>query len=735
MIQIENKPTVKSSGITEIASFGIKASGISHIFHILRNQPYSDKETAVLREYATNAADAHVEAGTPDKPIQISLPSRFNLELKVRDFGPSLDEQEIKDIFAFYGESTKRNTNNQTGMLGIGSKSAFAYGDNFVINAYIDGKRTTYNAFIDDSKVGCIAKLSTELTDEANGLEIVIPVKSQDVDDFRNKAKDVFEHFRTPVLIGGKDSREFFSYQEDEIAYEGKGWAWSSNRDKYKKAVAVMGNIGYPIDAGLLKDLGDSLSDFTCGNLTLECPIGELEISASREGLQYSDYTIKNLTNKITLAAKEMAKKLEASFDECDSLWQAKVLSHEVFDYYGSLHSAKRVLKKNINWKGKDIGDTSVSVNVWENSKKIDGKNLDELVEVTEYEKGYRGHQKVRAGVASSISATGKSFIIVNHESHRRGALKRIVPIKEEQGKRPYLITFRKGVGEFTKEKVLKHLGFCDDDYTVLDTLPEVVLSSIYGASNRTSGSRCKKSGQSVFVYNGQTHWTPQSANWDSISVDLDNEKVVYVEIDRFEYKTVDGTNRGSRRLNSVIDNAKKLNIDLKIIGVKHKQLKKFQDSDNATNLWDFIREELQNIIETLDLGEVNARYERTRELDSGTRTFCEAFTKYNFGDNSLGDLISEHKKATEDYKVYQKKLGAINTFAEDVGMTIKTAKVKVDVVQLNGAAMKLYPMLTSVVEQMTHWNWRSHMSDSEKQKLKKDVSNYVNLVNNSAAV
>ena len=109
MIQVENKPTVESNGITQTASFGIKESGIGHIFHILRNQLYSDKETAVLREYATNAADAHVEVGTPDKPIEISLPSRFNPELKIRDFGPSLNEQEIKDIFAFYGESERAN--------------------------------------------------------------------------------------------------------------------------------------------------------------------------------------------------------------------------------------------------------------------------------------------------------------------------------------------------------------------------------------------------------------------------------------------------------------------------------------------------------------------------------------------------------------------------------------------------------------------------------------------------
>ena len=141
---IEKKPTVEASGVTTTATFGIKESGVGHIFHILRNQLYSDATTAVIREYATNAADAHVEAGITDRPIEVTLPSRFNLQFKVRDYGKSLSPEEIVDIFAFYGESTKRNTNNQTGMLGIGSKSGFAYGDNFVINSYIDGSYFVY---------------------------------------------------------------------------------------------------------------------------------------------------------------------------------------------------------------------------------------------------------------------------------------------------------------------------------------------------------------------------------------------------------------------------------------------------------------------------------------------------------------------------------------------------------------------------------------------------------------
>ena len=60
-----------------------------------------------------------------------------------------------------YGESTKRGTNEQIGQLGLGSKSAFAYGDNFIINSYVKGTKTTYNAFIDPSDVGQISKIHT----------------------------------------------------------------------------------------------------------------------------------------------------------------------------------------------------------------------------------------------------------------------------------------------------------------------------------------------------------------------------------------------------------------------------------------------------------------------------------------------------------------------------------------------------------------------------------------------
>ena len=126
MITTSSNQTLKQSQEFTSYSFGIKQSGISHIFNVLRNQLYSDKVLAVIREYSTNAVDAHIEVGKKDTPIKVTLPNPLSLDFKVRDFGRGLTEREIGEIYAMYGESTKRGTNEQIGQLGLGCKSAFA---------------------------------------------------------------------------------------------------------------------------------------------------------------------------------------------------------------------------------------------------------------------------------------------------------------------------------------------------------------------------------------------------------------------------------------------------------------------------------------------------------------------------------------------------------------------------------------------------------------------------------
>ena len=242
--QPTNTKSVTTSGIENSVTFGIKSDGLPHLFNVLRNQLYSDKELAIIREYSTNAADAHVEAGIADTPIEITLPTKLSPTFKIRDFGLALNDSEIQDVYAFYGESTKRQSNAVTGQLGLGSKSAFAYGDNFVIHSYIDGVKHIHNAYLDPSGLGKISKLGTENTDEKNGLEIVIAIKSDDIDSFKETAMDFYRWFNPrPIIHGGS------KIEDADVLYEGDGWSYLGTQNH--SAMAVMGNIAYPVDRTL----------------------------------------------------------------------------------------------------------------------------------------------------------------------------------------------------------------------------------------------------------------------------------------------------------------------------------------------------------------------------------------------------------------------------------------------------------------------------------------------------
>ena len=278
-LQTKNPNSVKTSGIQKTVSFGIKGQeGLAHIFSVLRNQLYSDKVLAVVREYTCNAVDANVEAGKSDLPIEVTLPNALNPTFKVRDFGPALSDKDIDEVYAFYGESTKRNSNNQIGQLGLGSKSAFAYGDNFVINSFIDGEKHSYNAFIDPTQIGQIAKLSVEPTKEPSGIEIVIPVREDDHTEFVEKAKILFKHFKVRPIIHGVEQ---FEYEDSELLFSGDNWEWYNVKhtgygNHYGDAVAVMGNIAYPIDESALNLREDdtNLQHLLNDNLVLKLEIG-----------------------------------------------------------------------------------------------------------------------------------------------------------------------------------------------------------------------------------------------------------------------------------------------------------------------------------------------------------------------------------------------------------------------------------------------------------------------------
>ena len=166
---------------SERIKFAISKTEQKHIMGMLRDQIYSDKILAPIREYFCNAADANIEVNNQDTPIHIQLPTQMDPIWSIRDHGPGLSHEEIKNIFTKYGESTKRESNNVTGCLGIGSKSAFAYTDQFTVESWKNNVKATYVAAINDNGDAIIHLANLEKLAEPTGVRISIPVKTDDI--------------------------------------------------------------------------------------------------------------------------------------------------------------------------------------------------------------------------------------------------------------------------------------------------------------------------------------------------------------------------------------------------------------------------------------------------------------------------------------------------------------------------------------------------------------------------
>ena len=155
---LENRQVLVSGALSSSA-FGISTENQVHVLTILRDTLYTNKVLAVLREYSANAWDANRETGRGEQPIEVVLPTELEASLIIRDNGPGLSERDVFTIYTQYGASTKRSSNLAVGMLGIGSKSAFAYNDSFTITSWHGGTKSVYHAVLDESNIGKVMKI------------------------------------------------------------------------------------------------------------------------------------------------------------------------------------------------------------------------------------------------------------------------------------------------------------------------------------------------------------------------------------------------------------------------------------------------------------------------------------------------------------------------------------------------------------------------------------------------
>ena len=340
--------------ITSSADFGIQNEDLSHIMGILRSQIYSDKLLAVIREYSTNARDANIQAGN-NKAIDVKLPSFTNQELSFRDYGAGLTDDEVCNLYVKYGASTKRDSNDYTGCLGIGCKAAFAYGDQFTIKSITETRITTWLARIDESKKGTISLISeneNKYRGVETGVEVSIHIKKQDIDDCISKACNFFKYWNPEELRINATIKHLDIHTETDqwIILNEKGNNNYGYNRQHGVAKVLMGGIAYPIDTKQSLDAQESSYLLNCKNVILKAPLGSLEIAANRESLEYTDKTKASLNVLALNMRKDLVQLLSENIKAQPTRLKASIESKLFTEPLGSNISAQ--ITKDAEWRG-----------------------------------------------------------------------------------------------------------------------------------------------------------------------------------------------------------------------------------------------------------------------------------------------------------------------------------------------------------------------------------------------
>jgi hypothetical protein len=514
-------PTLTSGDMNvKDITIGRSPQAMAMVLNILVNSLYTDKPSACWREYGCNAADANIEAGNVEIPIEITLPTVRLPEAVIRDFGHGMNEQTVDEVFCQLGESTKRESNEVTGMMGIGAKAGYAYGDMFTVTTFNEGMKTIYQFFREDSRLRR-AKVVSEASDSPEGTEIRIPVSSADIDEFHTKAESTFRYFSVkPIVHGGQ-----IDYKRTNPIFNGKDWRLTCDG----KTVAVMGNVGYSLDPCAVTGYDNSpVEKLLEIGIELDFAIGKLDIAANREGLQYTDKTKKAVLEKVRRVLGEVAEVFVNQLSTATCLWDAKKAYAEAFEKMGTSEkqNLRDVIDTKVTWQGLKLNSGRFELE--KDGFKHEGG-------VVSFNRDNYGRRRTRRNPSPSwIWPSDNTVLALNDLPKGRTPPSRLTTFfTNHPGKAIVVFTFATDKAKADYWTALQ-----------LEGAPTILLSSIpltHAANGGSGGSSAHRSKHSARILQLDEAVTSnrhsnkvRSTWWTPADVDLEDGSGVYVEIDKF---------------------------------------------------------------------------------------------------------------------------------------------------------------------------------------------------------
>lgn len=328
-MQLKQRHNNVKTNIDASAPIKVGIASNAKMFRLLSDTMYTNKIGSLVREISCNAIDGHTQAGYPEKPFTIHIPNAIEPWFAVKDEGVGISPENIRTIYSIYGHSTKDQENDSIGAFGLGSKTPYAYTDQFVVISIFDGVKCTYVSVIGNDGLPVMHLQDERDTDEHAGVEVNVTVNNEDFDEFANAVKEQLKFFKVkPNLINNMRELEFASVDDtSEISIQNnlitmyKGSINSPVRGLW----IIQGGVGYPLNierlTGLDRNIRDFANELKNENGYMVFPIGQISVTASREDVSYEPETIAIISKRLGEVAASLTDEVIGLLKKEKSLW------------------------------------------------------------------------------------------------------------------------------------------------------------------------------------------------------------------------------------------------------------------------------------------------------------------------------------------------------------------------------------------------------------------------------
>ena len=593
-MQLKTAPNVVSNTLPNTTQYSIKAS--AKAFKILSDGLYSDKIAAPIRELSTNAYDAHVAKGNINTPFDVHLPSVAEPWFSIRDYGIGMSKQELQTTYTTYFDSNKTHSNDFVGCMGLGSKTPFTLSDAFTVTSVKNGKKTTVINYLDED-VPNFSIISEEDTDEASGTEIKFtPTEANTYDKLRESAQRILGYFDvTPNLTIGSTKEEV---KVPTKRLEGKDWYYVDSQLAHSDSIILMGNVAYPFNFCDVSDDFEKKYGWSntyeyrrlVSNLVFRVPIGNLDITASREEIGWTSEGREYMVNFVERVNNEIKDIMNEQLNDCENFWDARILFNSMVgyneEYYsdidrngsGSIGHFKWT--EQLSWNGIDVSERYGDVSKNPNLEKMDYR----LFWLGSPKRNrYHGADKVnrRSDVHGIIPFDADVEFFQNDLP--TGSVSRVNHYVRENKNKVVLM-----FNEFTNKerKYLKLIGY-PNKIRVTSELEKP-------PSNRNTSTTTK---DNVIAYEKTDDyaWNP-AGNWSSEEEIALNTKdtIYYVPIRNWKVYFHDSEYSNTCKLDTLLGKVIEQD-DVKIYGIKYAQTKKLAKYENFKNVFDVISDYIES--------------------------------------------------------------------------------------------------------------------------------------------